>query len=54
MDERDFMEWFIDAVVTSDLYWDVERDAILDEAVDKLVQAGKIRCTNDWRYERDA
>ena len=43
MDEREFMEWFIDAVVTSDLYWDCERNEIIDEAIEKLIQAGKIK-----------
>lgn len=51
MDDREFMEWFIDAIITTDLYWDTERKELLDCALEKLEQAGKIK-RNGWTYER--
>lgn len=43
MEDREFMEWFIDAVVDLDLAVDWERDELVARSLDYLEQAGKIK-----------
>lgn len=52
MEEREFMEWFIDEMIDSDLCWDHERDELVAKAIDYLKQAGKIKYDGYGRIER--
>ena len=35
MDDREFMEWFIDSLISLDIYWNEDRDELIDGAIDK-------------------
>ena len=52
MEDREFLEWFIDELTSLDMYWDIERDELVAKSIDYLVQAGKIKYDGYGRTER--
>ena len=52
MDDREFMEWFIDSLISLDIYWNEDRDELIDGAIDKMIQAGKVRRIDVGVFER--
>lgn len=52
VDDREFMEWFVDSLISLDIYWNEDRDELIDGAIDKLIQAGKVRRIDVGVYER--
>lgn len=52
MEDREFMEWFIDELIDRDIFWDSERDELVAKSIDYLVQAGKIKYDGYGRKER--